>query len=82
MQNISVNENINMFCSQEQLSKFIGKRCIWNLSFMDRPTTGRLIEVTEKYFLIEMVDGRTLVARLDCVIGFAIAKDQAISEAA
>ena len=53
------------FCSQEQLEKFKGKVCIWNLTFMDRPLTGKLLEVTDECFLIEMRDGRTLVARLN-----------------
>ena len=62
--------------SQEQLEKFKGKVCIWNLTFMDRPLTGKLLEVTDESFLIEMRDGRTLVARLDCVVGFGMAKRQ------
>lgn len=64
------------FCSQEQLEKFKGKVCIWNLTFMDRPITGKLLEVNDECFLIEMRDGRTLVARLDCVSGFGMAKRQ------
>lgn len=47
---------------------------------MDRPLTGKLMEVNDEYFLIEMRDGRTLIARLDCVIGFGMAKHQATSE--
>ena len=73
------NNNINntaKFCSYEQLEKFRGKVCIWNLTFMDRPLTGKLLEVTEECFLIEMRDGRTLVARLDCVVGFGMIKHQ------
>jgi hypothetical protein len=66
----------NVFCSQEQLEKFKGKVCIWNLAFMDRPLTGKLAEVNPDYFLIEMRDGRMLVARLDCVVGFGMAKHQ------
>ena len=66
----------SIFCSQEQLEKFKGKVCIWNLTFMDRPLTGKLLEVTDECFLIEMPDGRTLVARLDCVVGFGMAKHQ------
>jgi hypothetical protein len=64
------------FCSQEQLEKFKGKVCIWNLTFMDRPLTGKLLEVTDECFLIEMRDGRTLIARLNCVIGFGMTKHQ------
>jgi len=67
---------MNAFCSYEQLERFISKIIIWNLSFMDKPTTGRLIEVNPDYFLIEMRDGRTLVACLDSIVGFAMAKRQ------
>jgi hypothetical protein len=69
------------FCSQEQLEKFKGKVCIWNLTFMERPLTGKLLEVTDEYFLLEMRDGRTLVARLDCVVGFGMTKHQPEAEA-
>ncbi len=68
--------SINKFCSSEQLAKFIGKICIWDLSFMDRPLTGKLLEVNNEYFLIEMRDGRTLVAKLDSVVAFGMAKRQ------
>jgi hypothetical protein len=71
----SIVSKIN-FCSREQLEKFIGKICIWNLSFMERPLTGRLIEVNKDYFLIEMRDGRTLVASINSVVGFGMAKHQ------
>lgn len=73
--NTSTN-SINKFCSSEQLEKFIGKVCVWNLTFMDRPLSGKLIEVNENYFLIEMRDGRTLVAGIGCVLGFGMAKRQ------
>jgi hypothetical protein len=43
---------------------------------MGRPLTGKLLEVTDECVLIEMRDGRTLVARLDCVVGFGMAKHQ------
>ncbi len=62
------------------MAKFIGKIIIWNLSFMKGPITGRLIEVTDQHFLIEMRDGRMLVARLDCILGFGMAKKQPASE--
>ena len=43
---------------------------------MDKPITGKLIEVNPDYFLIEMRDGRTLVARVDSIIGFGMVKNQ------
>ena len=67
---------INKFCSYEQLEKFLCKIIIWNLSFMDKPITGKLLEINPEYFLIEMRDGRTLVARIDSIIGFGMAKKQ------
>jgi len=67
---------ISKFCSYEQLEKFLCKIIIWNLSFMDKPITGKLIEVNPDYFLIEMRDGRTLVARVDSIIGFGMVKNQ------
>ena len=67
---------ITKFCSYEQLEKFLNKIIIWNLSFMDQAITGRLLEVNPEYFLIEMRDGRTLVACLDSIIGFGMAKNQ------
>jgi len=67
---------INKFCSSEQLEKFLGKVIIWNLSFMDKPITGKLLEVNHDYFLIEMRDGRTLVASLNSIIGFGMVKHQ------
>lgn len=67
---------INKFCSSEQLEKFLGKVIIWNLSFMDKPITGKLLEVNRDYFLIEMKDGRTLVASLNSIIGFGMVKHQ------
>jgi len=67
---------INKFCSYEQLEKFLGKIIIWNLSFMDRPITGKLIEINSDYFLIEMRDGRTLVASINSIIGFGMVKHQ------
>ena len=66
----------NELCSKEQLDKFLNKIIIWNLSFMERPLSGKLIEVNKNYFLIEMKDGRTLVARIDTVIGFGMARKQ------
>lgn len=66
----------NKLCSYEQLKKFLNKIIIWNLSFMGQPITGKLIEINPDYFLIEMRDGRTLVARIDSIIGFGMAKKQ------
>lgn len=75
--NMKNNKNtINKFCSSEQLEKFLGKIIIWNLSFMDKPITGKLLEVNADYFLIQMRDGRTLVARIDSIIGFGMVKHQ------
>jgi len=68
--------SINKFCSYEQLEKFLGKIIIWNLSFMEKPITGKLLEVNSDYFLIEMRDGRTLVASINSIIGFGMAKKQ------
>ena len=67
---------INKFCSSGQLEKFIGKIIIWNLSFMDKPITGKLLEVNPDFFLIEMRDGRTLVASIHSIIGFGMVKRQ------
>jgi hypothetical protein len=43
---------------------------------MDRPITGKLIEINSDYFLIEMRDGRTLVASINSIIGFGMVKHQ------
>jgi hypothetical protein len=67
---------IKKICSYEQLEKFLNKIIIWNLSFMDKPITGRLLEINSDYFLIQMRDGRTLVARIDSIVGFGMAKNQ------
>jgi len=69
---------INTFCSYEQLKKFIGKICIWNFTFMHSAITGKLIEVTNDYMLIEMRDGRTMCAKLACINGFAMTKKQRV----
>ena len=69
-------KNNNEFCSKEQLEKFLNKICIWNLSFAERPLSGKLVEVTDEYFLIETKDGRTLVARRDCITGFGMTRKQ------
>lgn len=38
--------------------------------------TGKLIEVTSDYMLIEMRDGRTMCAKISCIDGFAMTKKQ------
>ncbi|MGV8125706.1 MAG: hypothetical protein ACP5PV_00655 [Methanothrix sp.] len=43
---------------------------------MDKPITGKLLEINPDYFLIQMRDGRTLVARIDSIVGFGMAKNQ------
>ncbi len=68
--------SINSFCSQEQLEKFLDKVCVFDLSFMDRSVTGRVKEVSKDFILLEMRDGRLLCARIDCVQGFGMVKNQ------
>ncbi len=75
-QNMNSKNSKNELCSKEQLDKFLNKICIWNLSFMERPLSGKLIEVNKNYFLIEMRDGRTLCARRDCINGFGMTRKQ------
>ncbi|MCK9404868.1 MAG: hypothetical protein M0Q47_00430 [Methanothrix sp.] len=43
---------------------------------MDKPITGKLLEVNADYFLIQMRDGRTLVASINSIIGFGMVKHQ------
>ena len=69
-------QNINNFCSNEQLEKFLNKVCIFDLTFMDRSVTGRVKEVNKDFLLLEMRDGRLLCARIDCVLGFGMVKNQ------
>ncbi len=64
------------FCSQEQLEKFLGTVCLFDLTFMKNPITGRIIEVNKDYLLLEMRDGRLLCARIDCILGFGMVKNQ------
>lgn len=68
--------SINSFCSKEQLEKFIEKICVFDLTFMDRSITGRVKEVNKDFLLLEMRDGRLLCARIDCVLGFGMVKNQ------
>jgi hypothetical protein len=75
----NIKTTINTFCSHEQLKKFIGKICIWNFTFMKSAITGKLIDVTSDYMLIEMRDGRTMCAKLACINGFAMTKKQRVA---
>jgi len=68
--------SINSFCSREQLEKFIEKICVFDLTFMERSITGRVKEVNKDFLLLEMRDGRLLCARIDCVLGFGMVKNQ------
>lgn len=78
MINKGINTTIKSFCSYEQLEKFLGTICIFNLTFMDRSVTGKVKEVNKNFILLEMRDGRLLVARLDCVLGFGMVKNQPV----
>jgi hypothetical protein len=71
-----VNETINSFCSQEQLVKFLNTICVVDFSFMKKSVTGRIKEVGPEFILLEMRDGRLLCARIDCVQGFGMVKNQ------
>jgi hypothetical protein len=68
--------SINSFCSKEQLEKFLEKICVFDLTFMERSITGRVKEVSQDFILLEMRDGRLLCARIDCVLGFGMVKNQ------
>lgn len=68
--------SINSFCSREQLEKFLEKICVFDLTFMERSITGRVKEVNKDFLLLEMRDGRLLCARIDCVLGFGMVKNQ------
>jgi hypothetical protein len=70
----------NGFCSSEQLEKFLNKVCVFDLTFMDRSITGRVKEVNKDFLLLEMRDGRLLCARIDCVQGFGMVKNQPTAE--
>lgn len=60
-----------------ELEKFLGKDADFDLSFMDRSITGRVKEVGQDFLLLEMRDGRHSYARIDCVLGFGMVKNQA-----
>lgn len=72
----NIKATINNVCSQEQLEKFLNKICVFDLAFMDRSVTGRVKEVGNDFILLEMRDGRLLCARIDCVQGFGMVKNQ------
>ena len=67
---------INSFCSYEQLERFLGTICIFNLTFMDKSITGKVKEVNKNFILLEMRDGRLLCARMDTIMGFGMVKNQ------
>ena len=69
---------INSFCSYEQLEKFLGTICIFNLTFMDRSITGMVKEVGKDFILLEMRDGRLLCARMDTILGFGMVRNQPV----
>ena len=77
MKNKNNKNNNYRFCSKSQLDRFMGKVCVWNLSFMRNPICGKLIEVTDSYFLIEMQDGRALVASIESIVGFGMTRNKA-----
>jgi hypothetical protein len=81
MSNKRNNTGIKSFCSLEQLEKFLGKVCVFDLTFMDRSITGEIKEVNGDFILLEMRDGRLLCARIDCVLGFGMVKNQPQREA-
>ncbi len=68
--------SIKSFCSREQLEKFLNTICVFDLTFMERSVTGRVKEVGDDFILLEMRDGRLLCARIDCVLGFGMIKNQ------
>ena len=67
---------INSFCSYEQLERFLGTICVFDLTFMKRSITGMVKEVGKDFILLEMRDGRLLCARLDTILGFGMVKNQ------
>ena len=77
MINKSINTStINSFCSYEQLERFLGTICIFNLTFMDKSITGKVKEVNKNFILLEMRDGRLLCARMDTILGFGMVRNQ------
>ena len=78
MTNKCINTTINSFCSYEQLEKFLNKVCVFDLTFMDKSITGMVKEVGKDFILLEMRDGRLLCARIDCVLGFGMVRNQPV----
>lgn len=78
MINKCINTTINSFCSYEQLEKFLNKVCVFDLTFMDKSITGMVKEVGKDFILLEMRDGRLLCARIDCVLGFGMVRNQPV----
>ena len=77
MTNKDINTStINSFCSYEQLERFLGTICIFNLTFMEKSITGKVKEVGKDFILLEMRDGRLLCARVDTILGFGMVKHQ------
>ena len=70
--------SINSFCSFERMEKFVNKICVFDLSFMERSITGKVVEINPNYILLEMRDGRLLCARLDTILGFGMVKNQPV----
>jgi hypothetical protein len=68
--------SIKSFCSKEQLKRFLDTICVFDLTFMDRSVSGRVKEVGDDFILLEMRDGRLLCARIDCVLGFGMVRNQ------
>jgi hypothetical protein len=58
------------------MEKFVNKICVFDLSFMERSITGKVVEINPNYILLEMRDGRLLCARLDTILGFGMVKNQ------
>ena len=67
---------INSFCSYEQLERFLGTICVFDLTFMKRSITGMVKEVGKDFILLEMRDGRLLCARMDTILGFGMVRNQ------
>ena len=62
--------------TEEYLDTFLGKVCIFNLSFLKNPISGKLVEIRRDHITIEMRDGRRLCASMAAVAGFCETKRQ------
>jgi|WetSurSiteA1Bulk_404760.scaffolds.fasta_scaffold54363_1 hypothetical protein len=69
-------DSVKTFCSKEQLEKQLGKTHVWNLTFLERTITGKLVEVGGDFVIIELRDNRRIVARADTILGFGETKSQ------